>query len=74
MAEPAYHGPLQLTRVPAQRVVATVAERKRAKLTWPPVRSGKFVLFVDDLNIDEYAQPVCEVRMIVNADNSRYHR
>ena len=50
---------------------ATQAERNKAKKTWPPVENGgRFVLFVDDLRLDEYTTPRCDVRMVVHHDGS----
>ena len=50
---------------------ATQAERNKAKKTWPPVENGgRFVLFVDDLRLDEYTTPRCDVRMAVHHDGS----
>lgn len=50
---------------------ATQAERNKANKTWPPVENGgRFVLFVDDLRLDEYTTPRCDVRMVVHHDGS----
>ena len=53
---------------------ATQAERNKAKKTWPPVENGgRFVLFVDDLRLDEYTTPRCDVRMVVHHDGMTVH-
>jgi hypothetical protein len=58
-------------RVLAQLENADAATRKRGKLTWSSlIGSGKFVLFVDDLNLSTYVASECAVQMLVNADKS----
>ena len=46
---------------------------KAAKRGWPPVEpGGSFVLFVDDLSLDEYVQSTCEVINDARRGGRRY--
>ena len=48
---------------------ASSQEKQKYKKAWPPVAPGnQFVMFIDDLNQDEYTSERCDVRMEVTTD------
>ena len=71
MEEPTTGAVSDPPRVRAQREDANEASRKLGKPVWrSSIGSGAFVLYVDDLSLETFAAPGCDVRMIVNADGS----